>query len=79
MREVSIAFHAAVASWPKDERPSLVFIEGRRGLVRCGHLRQAEVVGLLNALRAGTPPVAVRTVGASGTIRAARTRYFSKR
>jgi len=79
VREVSVAFHVAVASWPKEERPSLVFIEGRRGLVRCGHLRKDEVVGLLNGLRAGSPPAAVRTVGASGTIRAARTRYFSKR
>jgi len=76
-RDVSGAFHVAAAPWPREDRPSLVFIEGRRGLVRCGHLRKDDVIRLLNGLRVGTPPVPVRTVGTSGTIRAARSRYFS--
>ena len=77
-REVSAAFHAAVSTWPKEDRPSLVFIERGRGLARCGHLHKDGVIRLLNGLRIGNPPVPVRTVGTSGTIRAARSRYFSK-
>jgi len=77
-REVSAAFYAAVASWPREDRPSLVFIEGPRGLARCGHRHKDEVIRLLNGLRVGNPPVPVRTVGTSGTIRRARMRYFSK-
>jgi RNase P/RNase MRP subunit POP5 len=78
-REVSAAFHAALASWPREDRPSLVFIERSRGLARCGHLHKDDVIRLLNGLRIGDPPVPVRTVGTSGTIRAARSRYFSRR
>ena len=78
-REVASALHVAVAPWPREERPSMVFIVGRRGLVRCGHLQKDDVIRLLNGLRVGSPPVPVRTVGTSGTIRAARSRYFSKR
>ncbi len=77
-REVSAAFHAAVASWPKEDRPSLVFTERERGLARCGHRQKDEVIRLLNGLRVGNPPIPIRTVGTSGTIRAARSRYFSK-
>ena len=77
-REVASALHAAVSAWPKEERPSIVFIEGRRGLVRCGHLQKDDVVRLVNGLRVGNPPAPVRTVGTSGTIRAARSRYFIK-
>jgi len=76
-REVAAAIHAAVGSWPASERPRLVFVEGRRGLVRCGHLQKDEVLRLVNALRVGDPPFEVRSVGTSGTIRAARSRYFS--
>jgi len=77
-REVAAAFHAAVANWPTVERPKLVLLEAGRGLVRCGHREKDDVVRLLNGLRAGSPAVAVRTVGTSGTIRRARMRYFSK-
>ncbi|GEM_PF-6475061 len=77
-REVAAAFHAAAGSWPREDRPSLVFIERARGLARCGHLHKDEVIRLLNGIRIGNPPVPVRTVGTSGTIRAARSRYFFK-
>jgi len=77
-REVSAAFHAALATWPREDRPSLIFIERARGLARCGHLHKDDLIRLLNGLRIGTPPLPVRTVGTSGTIRAARSRYFSK-
>ena len=77
-REAVAAFHAAVASWPQTERPRLVFMERGRGLVRCGHREKDALIQLLNGLRPGNPPVEVRTVGTSGTIRAARARYFSK-
>jgi hypothetical protein len=77
-RTVAAAFRAAVAAWPAGERPHLVFVEGGRALVRCGHRQKDEVVRFLNGLRVGNPPIAVRTVGTSGTIRRARLRYFSK-
>ena len=75
---VAAALHEAVASWPPAERPHVLFLEGRRGLVRCGHRQKEEVVRLLNGIRVGSPSAAVRTVGASGTIRRARMRYFVK-
>ena len=77
-QEAVAAFHVAVASWPQTERPRLVFMERGRGLVRCGHREKDALVQLLNGLRPGNPPVEIHTVGTSGTIRAARARYFSK-
>ncbi len=77
-RDVSQALHAATSTWPREDRPQLLFLEGRRGLVRCEHLKQADVVKLLNGLHLRGSEDAIRTIGASGTIRRARLRYFSK-
>ena len=77
-RDVSQALHAATSTWPKEDRPQLLFLEGRRGLVRCGHLKKDEVVAMLNGLRLRDSAGSIRTIGASGTIRRARLRYFSK-
>jgi len=77
-RDVRQALQAATATWPREDRPQVLFLEGRRGLVRCGHLKQADVVKLLNGLRLRSSEGAIRTIGASGTIRRARLRYFSK-
>jgi len=77
-RGVASALQTAVAPWPREARPSIVFIQGVRGLVRCGHREKDAVIEILNSLEVGDPPVRVRTVGTSGTIRAARSRYFSK-
>ena len=77
-RDVESAFRAAVATYPVPVRLQVIFLEKGRGLVRCGHREKDEVVRFLNGLTLGNPPVQVRTIGASGTIRAARTRYFSK-
>lgn len=77
-RDFATACHAATAAWPKEDRPQLLFIEGRRGLVRCGHRRKGEVIQVLNGLRIRDAMEAVRTIGTSGTIRRARLRYFAK-
>ncbi len=76
-RDLAAALRDAVASWPKEDRPQVLFVEGRRGLVRCEHLVKDEVVRVLNALRVRDAEGQVRTIGASGTIRRARLRYFS--
>ena len=76
-RDLGAALRDAVASWPKEDRPQVLFVEGRRGLVRCEHLVKDEVVRVLNALRVRDVEGQVRTIGASGTIRRARLRYFS--
>jgi RNase P/RNase MRP subunit POP5 len=76
-QDVAGAFREAVASWPRENRPQVLFIEGRRGLVRCGHLVKDEVVRVLNGLRVRDAEGHVRTIGASGTIRRAKMRYFS--
>jgi RNase P/RNase MRP subunit POP5 len=78
-RDIAASFHETVASWPREDRPQLLFIEGRRGLVRCEHLVKDDVVRALNGLRVGDAAGLVRTVGASGTIRRARLRYFPHR
>ncbi len=77
-REVAGAIRAAFASRPSGERVEVILVAGRRGLVRCNHRQKDEVVQVLNAIRLGGSGILVRTVGASGTIRAARSRYFSK-
>ncbi len=77
-RDLAAALRAAVSAWPREDRPQLLFIEGRRGLVRCGHLEKDEVVRVLNGLRVRDSTGQVRTIGASGTIRRARLRYFSR-
>lgn len=78
-RDFAAAFHEAVASRPKEDRPQLLFMEGRRGLVRCGHRAKDDVVRVLNELRIRDAAGQVRTVGASGTIRRAKLRYFVQR
>ena len=77
-REVAAAIRAAFAGRPAGERAEIIFFAGRRGLVRCAHTQAEEVTRALNAMRVGGSSVPVRTVGTSGTIRAARARYFSK-
>ncbi|MEK6838411.1 MAG: hypothetical protein AABY08_01560 [Candidatus Thermoplasmatota archaeon] len=77
-REFATGLHAAVASWPKEDRPRLLFIEGRCGLVRCDQFTKDAVVRLLNAMRLPGPTPSVQTLGTSGTIRRARTKYFRK-
>ena len=78
-QDVTASFRETVASWPREDRPQLLFIEGRRGLVRCGHLVKDDVVRALNGLRVRDAAGQVRTVGASGTIRRARLHYFPHR
>jgi len=77
-REVAAAIRAAFAGRPAGERAEIIFFAGRRGLVRCAHTQAEEVTRALNAMRVGGSAVPIRTVGTSGTIRAARARYFSK-
>ena len=77
-RDVAAAIRAAFAGRPAGERAEIIFFAGRRGLVRCAHTQAEEVARALNAIRIGGSYVPVRTVGTSGTIRAARARYFSK-
>ncbi len=77
-REFAAALGDAVSAWPREDRPQVLFAEGRRALVRCGHLVKDEVVRVLNGLRVRDMEGQVRTVGASGTIRRARLRYFSR-
>ncbi len=59
--------------------PWLTVFDGRRGLLRVDHRMQEAGVEVLRSIEwAGDPPreVTVRTLGVSGTIRAAKRRYL---
>ncbi len=65
--------------FPREMKPWLVFMDGPRGLLRCSHLFKGEAIQLLQSLSRpeglGAP---VRTLGTSGTIRAARQKFLRR-
>ncbi len=76
--EVIRALRRLSRDYPRDMKPWLVFMEGQRGLLRCSHLFKKEAIQLLRDLdRPEGLGAGVKTLGTSGTIRAARERYLS--
>jgi RNase P/RNase MRP subunit POP5 len=78
-QEVIQALRRQARNFPREVRPWLVLMEGRRGLLRCAHTHKEEAIMLLRSLGAsealGHP---VRTLGTSGTIRKAKKRYLAQ-
>lgn len=71
------ALREASQGLPEASRPRLVSLEKGLGLVRCPHTAKEETVRLLQAIRrVGGASVRVRTLGTSGTIRAARRKHL---
>jgi len=62
------------------DRPWLVGFSGVAGLVRCVHLRKEETIEALRGMiRVAGVDVRVTTLGTSGTIRRATSKYLRKR
>ncbi len=63
----------------ESHRLMLVHFEDNAGLVRCRHTMKERVIELMNGLRSiGGRDVDVKTVGTSGTIKAALSKYIRK-
>jgi RNase P/RNase MRP subunit POP5 len=78
--EVIRAVRKLAKGFPPGLKAWVVLVEGRRGILRCSHLHKADALALLQVLsdREGLDRP-VKTLGTSGTIRAARRKYFSPR
>ena len=57
-------------------KPKLIQFDGRKGIVRCGHLDKDGMVEALQ--RAGGEEMEITTLRTSGTLRKLRQRYFEE-
>jgi RNase P/RNase MRP subunit POP5 len=66
--------------WEKME-PWLTVFENNKGILRCTHKGCEEAISLLNSIESigrERVKIKVRTLGTSGTIKKAKSRYLSK-
>ncbi|MFW5914614.1 MAG: hypothetical protein ACOCSO_02345, partial [Thermoplasmatota archaeon] len=57
-------------------RPKLIQFDGRKGIVRCGHLDRDKMMEALE--RAGGEEMEIAALRTSGTLRKLRQRYFEE-
>lgn len=61
----------------KTEGLYLIRFNGKYGMVRCSHREKEKAASFLNSIKSiGTKYISIRTLGTSGTIRAAYRKWF---
>ena len=70
------------ATWPSAERYMLKLVlhneHSRQGLLRCGHKQVEEIKALMTGVeKLGAKAVSFRTLGVSGTIKAAKRKFLT--
>jgi len=61
----------------RQRSPGLIYFDGRYGILRCPHTAKDATITTLNSIREAAPKtMTVRTLGTSGTIRRARSKFI---